>query len=161
MVQQTLQQPLAPSTNSSHKRDCRILLSFPPDPLQLKRAIQNVVQKNDVLPHEPTRCNNVRQRETTKQVNISVVRRRTRIHDAQIAVVSQKKDIQRWRSQQILYTEVCRQPATSADMQGHADVVLLVHEKCWTRPRIPSHCFEYKSPQLHEQVGNNRYRARS
>jgi len=71
-----------------------------------------------------------------------------------------KKDIQRWRSQQILYTEVCRQPATSADMQGHADV-LLVHEKCWTRPRIPSHCFEYKSPQLHLQVGNNRHRARS
>merc|ERR1712100_202157 len=54
--------------------------------------------KNDVLPHEPTRCNNVRQRETTKQVNIPDVRRRTRIHDAQIAVVSQK-DIQRWRSQ--------------------------------------------------------------
>jgi len=91
MVQQTLQKPVAPNANSSHKRDCRILLSFPPDPLQLKRAIQNVVQKNDVLPHESTRCNYVRQRETTKLANISVVRRQTRILDAQIAVVSQKK----------------------------------------------------------------------
>jgi len=40
----------------------------------------------------------MRQREVTKQVNISVVRRRTRILDAKIAVVPQK-DIQRWRSQ--------------------------------------------------------------
>merc|ERR1712100_1004237 len=47
--------------------------------------------KNDVLPHESTRCNYVRQRETTKLANISVVRRQTRILDAQIAVVSQKK----------------------------------------------------------------------
>merc|ERR1711918_161462 len=90
--------PVAPNANFSHKRDCRILLSFPPDPLQLKEPYKMSYKKNDVLPHEPTRCNNMRQREITKQVNISVVRRRTRILDAKIAVVPQK-DIQRWRSQ--------------------------------------------------------------
>merc|ERR1719453_474899 len=92
MFQHTRKRPLAPNTNSNHKREYAGFFSlFHQIRSSSKEPYKMSYKKNDVLPHEPTRCNNVRQRETTKQVNISVVRRQTHIHDAQIAVVSQKR----------------------------------------------------------------------
>merc|ERR1719453_1315594 len=93
MLLHTRKRPSVSDTNSSHKsmRDAA-RFSTRSTPAQ-KSHTKCRTKKTDVLPHEPARCwcNNVQQREMTKQVNISAVRRRTRIHDAQLAAVSQKK----------------------------------------------------------------------
>lgn len=103
MVQQTLQNQWRLMLTSVTRETAGFFSLFHQIRSSSKSHTKCRTKKNDLLPHEPTRCNNVRQREITKQVNISVVRRRTRILDSKTAVVRQK-DIQRWRSQHDKYS---------------------------------------------------------